>query len=233
MKYALIPTLFFLISCEYLLSGQQDDNPRQPVQIAVPDTPPTQTPPSTDPSKTEESKWGQVKCAHEATQEIERFNLQVRQFLSTDIDPNKLPGIGCLDKHSGGFFFKGSIKFEGTGGLDPSRPGSAAQLAILASSEIEIYIDTGQTDEDKQKYEVTPLKLPIASSGSAMNANGTITLNFTDPKSTVSLVGQIGQETFTGEFRYQNKTTWQNTPTGYSGTIGLFAIRTCQFFQCN
>ena len=233
MKYVLIPTLFLLISCEYLLSPQDDNIIRQGHQNTVPPISPGGSPSPAGPSQPEESEWGQVKCAHEATQEIERFNLHVKKFLSSSLDPSNLPGIGCLDKHRGGFFFKGSIKFEGTTGLDPSRLNTLAQMGILASSYIEIHVDTGQTDEDKKKYEVTPLRLPIASSGNTMNVNGIVNLNFTDPRSTVSLVGTINQEIFSGEFRYQNSTTWKNTLTGDSGTIGFFQIKTCKFFQCN
>ena len=235
LKYIFVFTSFFLLSCEYLIPPQESGL-RQGYQKPV--TSASQGDfPKPDESNTPEadtaSVWGKVACYNEGEKELERFNIQVRQFLSTTYNPQNLPTIGCTDKHRGGFFFKGFVGFENNEALDLSNADQGALVMRQSGSYIDVHIDPGTTkDSTKPSKAIHPLRFLAVSVTSQISSSGEIELHFRDDTGIVTLKGRMSQNVFAGEFQYRNQTTWQGGSTGFSGTIGVFQIRTCKFFKC-
>ena len=225
MKFLSFLTGLSLISCNYFLQNQQPKDPNHiPTQtyqkpVTNPNNP---TNPTTSGTKNP-SSWGIVKCNR--IEDFQAFNLQVRQFLSTSENPNNLPGISCTNDHPGGFFFKGSIVFEG----DAKFSKSGTTLHVHESSYIEIHVTDGKNKPILKK----PIELFAAPVAGKVSPEGLAVLNFKDSKGEVSLEGEVEEEFFTGKFKYKNYTTWEGAATGLSGTIGPFKIRTCMFFKCS
>ena len=222
--------LFFLISCDYLIPNQPTNSNQTTAQQPVTSTPSDTT------SSNHNNPWGIVKCNSES--EFQEFNKQVRQFISTKYNPNKLPAIGCLKNHTnaGRVFFKGSVSFEGGAALNPSNPSSSLKVAPQ-SSYIEVHIDTA-TDEQRDKkikppVQVSPVLLSASSPVAGEVSNGQAVLNFKDSSGEVRLEGEIQGERFEGRFIYKNYKTWENPSEGFEGVLGTFAIRTCAFFKCS
>ena len=222
---ALIPALS---GCDYLIPSHQPastaaTSPQRPVTSTT-----SGSPGHSDGQSG--SEWGWVSCA--ADSEYQEFNRQVRQFLSTSIDPNNLPAIGCMHNHGGGrVLFKGSIAFEGGTAMNSSNPASA--LRVSAASWIEIHIDTADRSKKTQAAaQVQPIKLSAAATNAGDVDGRAAVLNFQDDKGEVRLEGRIDGGKFKGQFIYKNYTRWNGGNTGYEGTMGIFSIRACRFFFC-
>ena len=234
LKYIIVLTSFFLLSCEYLIPPQETGGPRQGYQKPV--VSPSQgdsTNPANIPEADTSRGWGKVECYSEEEEEFQRFNIQVRQFLSTTYNPNSIPAIGCTDKHRGGVFFTGFVGFENDDELDPSDGSQGALVMRQSGSYIDVHIDPGTAqDSTKPNTAIQPLRFLAVSVTSRVSPSGETVLYFRDDTATVTLKGRIDQNFFAGQFQYRNRTTWQGGSTGFSGTIGLFQIRACKFFKC-
>lgn len=227
--------LFFLVSCDYFIPTQpQTNSAGTATQNVV-----TITTPSGTTSSGQSNPWGIVKCNHES--EAQAFDTQVKRFLSTKQDTNQLPVIGCMKHHknAGRVFFKGSVVFEGGAVLNPSNPSSSLKVNPQ-NSFIEVHVDTATEEQRKNniKPQITVGAIPLsAASPVAGEVSGKqAVLNFKDPSGEVRLEGEIQGvqgEIFTGRFIYKNNRTWKNPSEGFQGTLGVFTIRTCEFFKCS
>lgn len=217
----------FFISCDYFLPVQRDPS-AQAIQKAVG----SDSEESGATNTVSANQWGIFKCQSDS--ETEGFNTHVKQFLSSGFNPSNYPAIGCMKQHGGGrMYFQGSVSFVGGATLDSSgNPGSGDLHVDSSSCEtsfVEIHIDT----KDSPK-KVAPAIFCATATPGRVSSEGTAVLNFKDKNGEISLVGQIKGEFFEGRLEYDNNTTWEHTPTGYSGVFpGLFKIRTCQFFTCS
>ena len=223
----LAASLAFVAGCDYLIPSH---NPASSASTNTIQRPVTPSPGSTGTGAAGSggNEWGWVSCASES--EYQEFNRQVRQFLSTSLNPNTLPGIGCTHKQGGGrVLFKGSVVFEGGAVLNLSSPSSS--LRVHSQSWIEIHVDTAdRLQKTRSSIQVQPIKL----SASAGNVDGRhAVLNFQDEKGEIRLEGRIEGEKFKGSFFYKNYTTWKGDQAGYEGNMGMFSIRACRFFQCS
>ena len=224
--------LFFLVSCDYFIPTQpQNTSAQQTTQNVV-----TTTTPSGTTSSSQSSPWGLVKCNHES--EAQEFHTEVKKFLSTKSDTNKLPPVGCMEHHkdAGRVLFRGSVEFEGGAVLNLSNPASSLKVNPQ-NSFIEIHVDLA-TEEQREKGiepkpKVNPIHLSAVSPVAGEVSGKQAVLNFKDPSGEVRLDGEIQGELFTGRFIYKNYRTWQNTSEGFQGTLGVFVIKTCEFFKCS
>lgn len=228
VKFLSFLTGLSLISCNYFLQSQQEEDPNYiPSQTyQKPVTNPNDPTNSTTPGAKNTSSWGIVKCNR--IEDFQDFNLQVRRFLSTSENPNNLPGISCTNDRPGGFFFRGSITFKGDVKFSKSS-NSSATFYVHENSYIEIHVTDGKNRPILKK----PIELFSAPVAGQISPEGLAVLNFKDQKGEVSLEGEVGEEFFTGEFKYKNYTDWEGAATGFEGKIGPFKIRTCMFFKCN
>ena len=178
------------------------------------------------------SEWGDVRCH---SSQVNHFNQQVRSFLSTSFNPNQARyTIKCspVKDWKGGFFLRGKVHF------DRQKFDTQSQNQNLTASqnsylEIHIVDITGRA----QTQNGQPVRMdidPYASTVQGQNAS----LVFRDQKGKVFLNGSVepnehNQLIFTGTFEFQNFTTWNGSNQGHSGSIGIFTISACHFFECS
>ena len=237
MKFIFIASLFLLTACQNWIrtappatvgsgipigyGGPQDYPP--PSQTEEPEQESEPIPP--------QGNFGDVRCH---SSQFEHFNQQIRNFLSTSFDPNQARyTIKCskVDNRKGGFFIQGKVSFNGQK-FDPQS--QSQNLTVSSNSYLEIHIVdiTGRA----QTQAGQAIRMNIDSYASIIRGQDA-SLVFKDTKGKVLLNGSISankhnQLVFTGQFEFQNFTTWNGSSQGYQGAIGTFRIPACRFFDC-
>ena len=257
MKWCFLCSIFFFLSCPGLIqapsakpgsgipigSGSQDTN-----NNLSPPGDPNASGNSNDPSSPENQKnqnlpftlpsdrqWGLVRCDGNSLK-TDEFNSNVKNFLSTSHDPNKMAWwVKCnfndtrFRDWKGGVFIRGQVYFQG----NKFNPVSQSQNLILAEqSYIEIHIV-----DHIQNTVVNPIKMQIVNLSSSISASN-VNLVFKDIKGEVALKGavkrnqKINDFTISGGMSYVNYINFRGTKSNYGGFIGLFEIPACSFLSC-
>ncbi|NCN39762.1 hypothetical protein GW916_00795 [bacterium] len=181
-----------------------------------------------------EGYWGEIVSAPNTSQA--QFQAGVQAFLSNIAEPDGNPiNLGTVDGRSNqptGIWFYGSAGLSGAfnpGGqnsLQVASAGSELRLSIIDS-----YV--GQLNADQEQIKEVPIYLSQASSSFQVTGwvNGNkAQINYKDDMGIIQLQGTFDSNWFTGTVNFQNYTAIQGAPA--SGSLGVFAIRTCGFFKC-
>ena len=181
------------------------------------------------PTDTATQDFGVVKCH---SSQVNQFNNQVRNFLSTSSDPTQAQYIvDCANtpQWKGGFFIKGKIDFEGLEFFDTQSYNQNLTISRNSYLEIHIVSTTGRPV-------IPTIKMGIETFASAIRGQDA-SLVFQDQKGKVFLNGTVSNNEkngllFSGTFEFENFTTWDGSNQGLSGAIGTFTIPACRFFEC-
>ena len=219
MKWIALSIFFLsLLSCDTIF------NSRVPVFDAPRPTSPGTIPRITPSSR--QPKWGLVGCSPSQSASFQR---NIKQFLSSSIDISSVGAVACLDKDIQmgirGFFFKGQVTFKGNKVFNP-RAQFEQSLHASDKSYIELHIKASSASS------LTPVRLNLSPSGGTVS-NDILSLSFEDEKGLITLDGRVTEEkVFSGDFSYENFTTYDGNSGGYSGKIGFFKIDACSFLKC-
>ncbi len=225
MKFFILFFSLFLFSCKGLLPpilGGGTTPPQKrthPILIGTTPTTSIPTPPATG------QKIGVVKCQTQA--EMNQFNINLRKFLSTTINPNQVGSHACTKSISGGVFFDGHIR--------TNKPIVTTEnnLDIIINPEgsyIRFHFETFSPN----KPNIAPI--PFRYTYGSIDGQQ-IVLTFEDSKGEVKMNGQLatrsdGKRLFIGHITFHNYQRYDGQNPGYNGRLGDFAIETCHFFQC-
>ena len=222
MRFLIIPASLFLFSCQGLLPPIWPGNNIPPINISGP-TPPSL--PTSPISLAPTTGIGVIKCQH--ANQTDSFNKNLRALLSTNINPQEIVGNhACTKERPGGVFFRGQVITS-----KPFEPNGFNQDLIIEpeNSYIEFHFETFSPNTRN----IAPIVLKYTY-GTVQEQQ--VFLTFEDNKGEIHLDGQIthknGQTLLTGIVRFKNYQTWEGKSPGYSGVLGDFAIKACDFFKC-
>ena len=266
MKWLFLCSLFLFLSCPGLIqappaqpgsgipigSGNQDPNnpadpnnnlypghpnapgdPNNPANPNNPNNPNNQDLPVTLPS---DRQWGLVRCDERSWPYLE-FNKQLKNFLSTSNDPNRMNWwVKCdftdqrFKNWKGGVFIRGKISFQ----RDKFNPVSESQNlhSFGRSSHLEIHIV-----DHLQKTVITPIRMQLAELSSSISGNN-VTLVFKDEKGEITLKGTVNKNpkindfTVSGDMTFINYVDYKGVSRKYGGFLGYFEIPACSFLDC-
>lgn len=85
--------------------------------------------------------------------------------------------------------------------------------------------------DDKAKNE-GGFTLPFSATSGGVNSNS-MTINFKDDYTDITMTGQISGSDITGEIKFTNRSSSTGLSASASGKLGEFYIPLCQFFKCS
>lgn len=213
--------LFLIVSCEQIFQSRYVP-PVTPPATPVTSLPP---PPTTTSNIHTQSKWGVLKCHTVNQEEMNQFNINLKHFLSTKIDPKTInSGFSCTATLKGGVFIRGQVDLPREESYDPT---SRNQQIYLNNDSNKSYLEFHF--ESYHGPNIQPFRMNFDYG----SINGqVIVLTFQDQKGLVTLDGSVSNGIFKGTLSFENYITFSGQRPGVKGPLSAFAIPVCQLIEC-
>ena len=168
--------------------------------------------------------WGVLKC-HE--DQIKLFNDQLRNFLSASMDPRNLGAVDCSNRKDlkGGAFIRGNVEFENGELFNPCSLNQ--NMEVSENSYLDFHaVGIGGRSVAQLHMKAIPYAGTVRGS--------TVTLAFSLPRSRgkVFLRGLVENGVYSGDFVFENSTSYQGSAYGQRGRLGKFSIYACSLLSC-
>ncbi len=143
--------------------------------------------------------------------------------------PADYVGFVSADANGTGVFLAGRVELQ-SGVLNVN---SSTQMNIRSDSALVLAVFdeyTGRVAQDGKKVE--PFTFDYNQASGTISGNTVRSLTFTGPTGSVTLSGSFDSKYFRGTISYDNRIRYDGSSTGAAGTLGDFAVPTCEFFRC-
>lgn len=153
------------------------------------------------------------------------FEYQVKGLLSATTNPSEVGSISPNQSDSTGVRFSGRIKLDANGNVI----GSQSKVTISVYDSYLLFNTSLQPIILDLDPNAAGKNVQITGQFSTSNGDGYISIR--DQYGEIRFQGIIDAQRFSGTITYANTTTYNNSGTPASGTLGQFWIQRCSFFQ--
>lgn len=161
------------------------------------------------------------------------FQTQVKNFSAASVPKESLGYVSPSNNmnDNSGLFFGGIVRFANSNISQAYNQNMRAEIS--GNSELLVGVwDQYVGSRDVSGNTINPVSIYLSQSAGYVQGSHAH-LEFRDAFGLVVLDGQYDDQVFQGTFSYDNQKNWDGSAGGHAGTIGAFAVPTCQIFVCN